>query len=81
MVGKKRGPKLGVSDLEKRATNVDEEVKQAIKSIIQAPESKAVALRSDLTPKIQGKPIDLISSITTSQLKTRPDPPTTSTKS
>jgi len=44
MAGKKRGPKLGVSDLEKRATNVDKEVQQAIQSIIQAPESKAVAV-------------------------------------
>jgi hypothetical protein len=81
MVGKKRGPKLGVSDLEKRASNVDEEVKKAIQSIIQAPESKTVSVRSDLTPKIQGKPIDLISSSTTSQLRTKPDPTTTSTKS
>jgi hypothetical protein len=74
VIGKKRGPKLDVSDLEKRVNNVEKEVKQVIENIIQTLDSKAGSSQSDLTPKNQGRLIDLISSSATSQLRSKPDP-------
>jgi len=81
VIGKKRGPKLGVSDLEKRVTNAEKEVKQVIENIIQTLDSKGVSSQSDLTPQNQGKPIDLISCSATSQLRSKPDPPQSSQQS
>jgi hypothetical protein len=81
VIGKKRGPKLGVSDLEKRVNNVEKEVKQVIENIIQTLDSKEGSSQSDLTPQNQGRLIDLISSSATYQLRSKPDPPQSSQQS